>query len=207
MTLPALRVLVADVAAMDARIRAVLSGDELTFAHNLHEAQGLLERDAFDLAVVCERFDAFEFLRLAAARRARLPVVCIRVRDPLRPAAVLDRYGETVLSLGASAVADVRSGSPVEQDRVRRIFYSCIDSQTRVLKSSAYTRTLQLAAATLGGRDELARFLGVPAGEVMRWLSGAELPPFTVYCSALDIVAAGPYARNPARAHRPGEAP
>ncbi len=204
MNFPRLRILVADVAAMDARIRAILPGDELTFAHATPEVERLLEAKSYELLVVCHRFDAhgFDLLRNIASRCAgALPVVCIRPSHALDPAPSADGYKETVLGLGARLLADVRAGSPVEYDRVRRLFYGCIDKRTRMLKSNAYTRVLELASQTLGSRERLAAFLGVGARELTLWCSGAELPPFTAYCSALDIIAAGPFAdahRRPA---------
>lgn len=180
---------------MDARIRSLFAGDELSFAHSLEDAQALLDERSFDIAVVCERFAShgFELLRLIAARRRRLPVVGIRVSDPLGRACA-DPWRETMLRLGAKAVADLRSGSLVEHDRIRRLFYGCIDASTKMLKSNAYTRTLRLASRTLGGDERLAASLGVGVHEVMRWSCGTEIPPFAAYCLALDIVAAGPYA-------------
>ena len=69
-----------------------------------------------------------------------------------------------------------------------------------MLKSNAYTRTLQFASDTVGGRDRLSGLLGVTPQQLGHWMAGAELPPFEIYSSALDIVAAGPFAEPP----RPG---
>ena len=204
MNLPRLKFLIADVAAMDARIRSILLGDELAFAHSQPQVEALLDQESFDLAIVCERFESrgFEMLRLLAAKRVAMPVACIRLHNALTPPPLPDGYRATVTALGAKALADLRAASLVEFDRIRRVFYRCIDWRTRRLKSNAYTRTLQMAAETLGGREPLAEFLGVSMNELLDWLSGVELPPFSAYCSALDVVAAGPYAEPHQRAPR-----
>jgi len=57
--------------------------------------------------------------------------------------------------------------------------------------SSPFTRTLQLAAETLGGVAQLAIHLGIDRARLERWMSGAQTPPNEVFMQALDIVAAG----------------
>jgi hypothetical protein len=54
---------------------------------------------------------------------------------------------------------------------------------------------------TLGGSEALADALGVRLADLLRWVTGAEFPPYSVYLAALDVVADGPYARPP-RAER-----
>jgi hypothetical protein len=205
LNLPRLRILVADVAALDEAIRAILAGDELTFAHSAGDVESHLACASADLIVVCEKFETqgFDLLRVAAERKNGVPVACIRMASALNAPPLPDRYRDTVMKLGAKALADLRARSAVEYDRIRRIFYGCIDRSTRMLKSNAYTRLLRLALETVGGRERLADYLGVTSHELMKWLSGAELPPFTAYCGALDVVAAGPFAGPRARAPHP----
>jgi hypothetical protein len=62
---------------------------------------------------------------------------------------------------------------------------------------SAPTRTLALAAKTLGGAPALAKRLDVEQAVLERWMAGEALPPYEVFVKALDIVAAGPRL-NPA---------
>ncbi len=54
-----------------------------------------------------------------------------------------------------------------------------------------YTRTLQLAAKTLGSAERLAAVLAVEHAQLLRWISGAAFPPHEVFLQALDIVANG----------------
>lgn len=201
---PRLRVLVADVAAMDARIRAIFAGDDLTFAHSLDDVCAQLGAADFDLIVVCERFESsgFELISLVTARQRATPVACIRSCNPLLADPRTDGYKQTVLALGARAVADVWAGSAVEYDRIRRTFYRCVDRRTRLLRSTAYSRVLLLALETAGSRDRLAGLLGVTLHELADWIAGGELPPFEAYCAALDVVAAGPYAAAGVRDER-----
>jgi hypothetical protein len=57
--------------------------------------------------------------------------------------------------------------------------------------NTPYTRTLQLAAETLGSTERLAEMLRVEHARLSRWMSGAEQPPYDVFSTALDIVATG----------------
>ena len=63
---------------------------------------------------------------------------------------------------------------------------------------SAPTRTLALAAKTLGGAQALAQRLGVEQAILERWMAGEAIPPYDVFLHALDIVAGGPRL-DPAR--------
>jgi hypothetical protein len=65
--------------------------------------------------------------------------------------------------------------------------------------SNAPTRTLALAAKTVGGAQALATRLGVEQAALERWMAGEELPPYEVFLKALDIVAAGPRVDPAAR--------
>jgi len=64
---------------------------------------------------------------------------------------------------------------------------------------SAPTRTLTLAAKTLGGAQALAAQLSAEPAALERWMAGEELPPYEVFLKALDIVAAGPRVDPAAR--------
>jgi transcriptional regulator with XRE-family HTH domain len=57
---------------------------------------------------------------------------------------------------------------------------------------SAPTRTLALAAKTLGGVQALAERLGVEPPILERWMAGEAVPPYDVFLKALEIVAGGP---------------
>jgi hypothetical protein len=205
-----LRILVADVASMDARIRAIFTGDDLSFVRTASEVEDALGETSFDLAVVCQRFDESKVLPLlqsiAQTRSSKdLPVACIRAPGATRTSSSPDAFEQSVVGLGARAVVDLRSWPSrqrQEDDRVRRVFYGCIDRRTLMRESTAYTRTLQYASDTLGGREKLAGLLGASLHELGQWMSGAELPPVEAYARALDIVAAGPYAQS----HRPATA-
>lgn len=62
------------------------------------------------------------------------------------------------------------------------------------MERNRYTETLSCAAATIGGTDQLARFLNVSQERLVRWLAGEEVPPNQVFLDALDVIADGPYA-------------
>lgn len=106
---------------MDAPIRAILLGDDLTFAHTSRDVQLLLEATSYDLVVICERFDSqgFDLVRLLGAVSPPVPVVFIRLRNAINPPPRPDRYRETVMGLGARGLADLRASSAVEPHVLR----------------------------------------------------------------------------------------
>ena len=56
-------------------------------------------------------------------------------------------------------------------------------------KATIYARTLQAAAAIVGGERALARFLKVPMPDLFAWMRpGAEQPPVSVFLRAVDMV-------------------
>jgi hypothetical protein len=59
-----------------------------------------------------------------------------------------------------------------------------------------YVEALEDAAAAAGGVPQLSRVIGVPVPTLREWLSGKECPPLKAFLSALDVIAADPYARG-----------
>jgi hypothetical protein len=55
-------------------------------------------------------------------------------------------------------------------------------------RMTVHTRVLHRACQKLGGVEQLARFLRVPAATVYRWLEGESVPPSAVFLKAVDIV-------------------
>jgi len=201
---PRLRILIADIAAVDARLQAILAGDALSFARTSGEAQRKLELAPFDLAVVCLRFDESRMFDLLGHIRdtpslATLPVACVRGDGVHADAPAIERYRRSALAVGASALVDFEAlpAGEAGNDSIRRQLYGCIDKGTRMARSSTYTRTLQHACETAGGHQALARLLGVDPADLSRWLRGVEFPPFKVFMAALDIIANGPYGVTP----------
>lgn len=67
-----------------------------------------------------------------------------------------------------------------------------------------YANALRLAAEGLGGTARLAFVLRVPRQDLERWIGGEDEAPLETFLSALDLVAAGPLAReNPVAAPSP----
>ena len=54
--------------------------------------------------------------------------------------------------------------------------------------TSVYSRALQKAAELLGGRDELARVLQVPASEIEKWIAEQSKPPREIFLRVVDII-------------------
>ena len=71
-------------------------------------------------------------------------------------------------------------------------FLAALDSFEERYFDTPQCRTLRRAADDYGGIDRLAQFMGSDASNVEHWYAGLELPPTTIYLTALDIVAQGP---------------
>jgi len=55
-------------------------------------------------------------------------------------------------------------------------------------RRSTYARALHRACVILGGVPGLAAHLGVPEESLVRWLQGAEEPPFETFLAAVEVV-------------------
>ena len=106
------RVLVADVAEMDDRIRHCLPGHELVFVRTMREAMTALRHDGFSLVVIGVLFDEsrmFELLShvrsLPAYREAA--VVCVQGSEMMMPEAVMRTVDMAVKALGGTAFVDL----------------------------------------------------------------------------------------------------
>ena len=58
-------------------------------------------------------------------------------------------------------------------------------------RATVYTRTLQRACEVLGGVEQLAAHLRVPASSLAHWIEGKEDPPLHVFLAAVDVVLLG----------------
>jgi hypothetical protein len=59
-----------------------------------------------------------------------------------------------------------------------------------------YADTLSVAADTVGGKTNLARYLGVDVEELAQWMSGKRTAPLEQFVAALDIIGARPYLKG-----------
>lgn len=55
-------------------------------------------------------------------------------------------------------------------------------------RTTVHTRVLHRACQKLGGVEQLAEFLSVPAPTVYRWLEGESTPPTAIFLKAVDLV-------------------
>ena len=60
-----------------------------------------------------------------------------------------------------------------------------------------YANVLRTAAHAVGGVPRLARVLRAPQEEVERWIDTTEEAPLEAFLASLDLVAAGPFVREP----------
>jgi hypothetical protein len=51
-----------------------------------------------------------------------------------------------------------------------------------------HRRALRRAAELLGGSHALCSYLQVPAGDLRRWLEGAEAPPAGIFFRVVDLL-------------------
>lgn len=56
------------------------------------------------------------------------------------------------------------------------------------MTASVYSRALLRAVALLGGRDPLARVLGVPRDELDGWIGDDTKPPRELFLRVIDII-------------------
>lgn len=66
-------------------------------------------------------------------------------------------------------------------------------------RRARYANVLRHAAETVGGAARLAPLLGVPLQNLELWIEGAEMAPLDAFLSSLDLVAGGPFSREPSR--------
>ena len=102
------RVLVADVAEMDERIRHCLPGHELLFVRTMREAMVTLRHDSFSLVVIGVHFDEsrmFDLLRHVRwqERHRATPVVCVLTVEFSRHAIAAEGLEIAVKALGGTA--------------------------------------------------------------------------------------------------------
>ena len=60
------------------------------------------------------------------------------------------------------------------------------------MPATVHAKTLQKAAAVLGGKQKLRAALRVPMSLLQAWLSGAERPPTHIFLKAVDLISAPP---------------
>ncbi|HUQ75667.1 MAG TPA: hypothetical protein VM183_13160 [Burkholderiales bacterium] len=56
------------------------------------------------------------------------------------------------------------------------------------MAATIYSRALQKAAELVGGRDELAKALQVPAAEIEKWIADQSKPPRDIFLRVVDII-------------------
>jgi hypothetical protein len=71
------------------------------------------------------------------------------------------------------------------------------------MAKALYIESVHDAAAIAGGKERLAAVLGVSAGEVERWSTGASIPECSVFLRLIEVLLgpdlpAGPAAEEPA---------
>ena len=110
------RVLVADVLAMDDKIRECLPGHDLTFVRTMYDAITALRRDGFQLVVIGLEFDEsrmFELLQYVRGLPAYrdIPVVCVHAEHLHLSEAVMKNIDVAVKALGGMAFLNLVDGA------------------------------------------------------------------------------------------------
>lgn len=105
------RILVADVAAMDARYSAAFADWEVAFVRTMAEARQALARGDYDALAIGVYFDdsqAFDLVRAlrTGERHATIPIVCVRGR-PGFTAVTSRTLALTLKALGADEFIDL----------------------------------------------------------------------------------------------------
>jgi PleD family two-component response regulator len=120
------RVLVADVAEMDAKIRECLPGHDLTFVRTMYEAISALRRDGFQLVVIGLEFDESRMLELLQYVRGLpkykdIPVVCVHADHLNLSEAAMKNIDVAVKALGGMAFINLADGAINYRQDCRRL--------------------------------------------------------------------------------------
>lgn len=105
------RILVADVAAMDARYSAAFADWEIAFVRTMGEARRALAHADYDAVAIGVYFDDSQMFDLVRAlrrdeRQAKIPIVCVRGR-PGFTAVTSRTLALTLKALGADEFIDL----------------------------------------------------------------------------------------------------
>ena len=109
------RVLVANVAEMDDKVRGCLPGHHLTFVRTMPQAMRELHRDGFQLIVIGLEFDEHRMLECLQYVRslphyAAVPVVCVHAEYMNLSEAVMKNIDVAVKALGGLAFLNLGDG-------------------------------------------------------------------------------------------------
>jgi hypothetical protein len=110
------KVLVADVAEMDERIRECLPEHELTFVRTMVEAVRELRRDGYELVVIGLHFDESRMFELLSYVRSlpkydQTSVLCVQGLEVALPEAARKNIDVAVKAMGGKAFLDLRERS------------------------------------------------------------------------------------------------
>ena len=110
------RVLVADVAEMDEKIRECLPGHDLTFVRTMWDAMRALRQDGFQLVVIGLEFDESRMLELlqyvrGLPRYKDIPVVCVHAENLNLSEAVMKNIDIAVKALGGIGFLNLGAGA------------------------------------------------------------------------------------------------
>ena len=110
------RVLVANVAEMDEKIRDCLPGHELTFVRRMSDAIRALRHDGFQLVVIGLHFDESRMLELLQYVRSlrpyrEVPVICVHGEHLNLSEAVIRNIDVAVKALGGIAFLNLGDGA------------------------------------------------------------------------------------------------
>lgn len=104
----ATRILLADTADGDRRLREILAGHELVFVRNLQEARRALALDGIALVLIGVHFDdsrMFDLLR--GLQDSSIPVVCMRSHRFASPAISIEGLKIAAGALGCKLFVDL----------------------------------------------------------------------------------------------------
>jgi CheY-like chemotaxis protein len=115
MPVPA-KVLVADIAEMDEKIRECLPGHDLFFVRTMYEAIRALRHDGFQLVLIGLEFDESRMLELLQHVRALpaykdVPAVCVYAEQMSLSESVLKNIDVAVKALGGRGLLNLGEGA------------------------------------------------------------------------------------------------
>src|SRR3954462_2732021 len=84
------------------------------------------------------------------------------------------------IPVGADPIPNVRRAAIVR--------FTGLRNDAPVTAISVYSRALLKAAELLGGRNELAQVLQVPAAQIEKWIADETKPPREIFLRVVDII-------------------
>ena len=171
------------------RVEETLAGLEVHVAIRLRDVAAAVKDGGFSLLVLYLGFEPQSTVELiaslAADARAQPPaIVCLAPPEAHGPHAELEAQMRAAGAAEFIALADYPRTAKGDEVLRKRILSAAGEPQ----RGTPAARVLRRAAQLAGGTARLAAHLGVPEGDLLRWMDAQDPVPEPVFLAAFDIV-------------------